>query len=133
MIDTMRLRIETLVKLAKITTDVNMRERYVAEAYGLVQELSLIPQNENVGQQGTTMSAFELFVDCHIVKYSGARCARTKLYKKYEDYCEKNNSGYFSRNTFYKLLRSRGFHDFSSRGVRYFRVEYVEGEEDEAD
>lgn len=129
MIDTMRLRIETLVKLAKITTDVNMRERYVAEAYGLVQELALIPQNDGVGRQESTISAFESFVDSHIVKSYISRCERVMIYRKYQDYCDESGHDYFSRNIFYKLLRSRGFHEKKIHGKDYFNIEYVEEEE----
>ena len=122
----MRLRIESLLKMARITTDVDMRERYIAEAYGLVTELGNRRNLNSVGDESSAFSSFESFVDTHLVKNNKVRTDRRVLYEKYLNFCEETKSDFFARNTFYKLLVSEGFHQQKSYGLKCFFVDYCE-------
>lgn len=116
--DARRYKIDTLLKMAKTTSNEVLRERYIAEADVELQYLS----EDSMSIQ--TLSVENFVNDCIEIDTT-EKISREDLYTAYLDFCNKNNETCFSKNILYRYLRNSGFYEMKSNGIRYFKARLV--------
>lgn len=113
-------KIDTLLKMAKTTSNEILREKYIAEADVELQELS----RQNGIQTAESVEAF------YFTKIDICQSARTKqslVYDAYTSYCVEQNKVAVGKQAFYRFLREMGVrHVKTNPGIDCF-VCKVEG------
>ena len=116
--DARRYKIDTLLKMAKTTSNEALREKYIAEADIELQYLS----EDTLSVQTSSVENF--INDCFEYNIN-ERISRDELYDAYIDFCNKNNVTCFSKNILYRSIRNHGFDEIKSNGVRFFKGKIV--------
>jgi len=69
------------------------------------------------------------FLDMETAAKAGARCASADLYKRYEDWCERNGQEPMKQNGFSRKLRERGFVSTKSGTMHWVGLELLPNNE----
>jgi hypothetical protein len=107
--------------MAKTVTDDEKRKEYILRAE---EELNKICASTSV--MPLENPSLDNFLDDVIVVDKNGRTPRRDIYKKYEEYCEKNGYSGYSRNFFYRFLRLNGIEEGKTCNERYFKVSILE-------
>lgn len=114
-----RFKISSLISMARITEDMEQRERYISLAE---EEL----ENMSSATCFVCKDSVESFISLKTRFDSKKRISRADIYKLYLCFCKKNNFKPISKNILYRILRDNGAMEFKSNGERFFGVEILE-------
>lgn len=115
MYDLQRYKIDTLLKMAKTTNSDYLREKYIAEA-----DIELQSLTEENGV--CSSNSVENFIDECIVQDFESSIERTTLYRKYIEYCKRQNVSFATRNALYRYLREKGMYSQKKVDGTFFLI-----------
>lgn len=113
MVNNSRFKVNTLIQMARITENQELRERYIAQAEDILEEMDLNISNT---------SPVEMFLSEKCDLSGSNRIDRTVLYKKFQDYCTDKKLPLCSKNIFYATLRKNKVREGKS-GYHYFVIQ----------
>lgn len=112
-------KIDTLLKMAKLTSDEIKREKFIAEARTELYELS----EQNGIQVADSIEGF--YNECLYQAGNTVKTSRKEIYSAYEQYCKNYSLIPTTRNAVYKYLREMGVPEkngTNSDSNRYFII-----------
>ena len=108
-----RFRIDSLIAIAKSTTDDELRERLLAEAVELLD----FTDDQEDGQK-KEFDSVKSFVDDIVIYKPRSKVRRADVYDRYYKYCFDNRYIAISRGKFYTHMRALGFPTFRGSSTR---------------
>lgn len=118
--DYRQYKIDTLLRMAKATGDIQARERYIAEADVELQNLC------KESNMSTSFSYENFYTDCLFLD-GITRTKRKDVFETYLQYCKDKKEETITKQAFYRYLRKMGVHFGKIGGYDYFlvKVEYI--------
>ena len=110
-----RYRINTLVKLARTTTDGDLREQWVVEAKDLLDTIG-----DDVSE--TENDFWTDFLTDNFDMEREGKTPRTEVYEVYLNYCKKQSEEPLTRHDCYEALRKLGIYQTVVNGQRYIKL-----------
>lgn len=110
-----RYRIDTLVKLARTTTNGDLREQWIVEAKDLLDSI-----NSNICE--TENDFWTDFINDNFDIEREGKTPRTEVYETYLNYCKKHSEEPLPRHACYESLRKHGVYQTAISGQRYIKL-----------
>lgn len=109
-----RFKINSLIKMAKITQISEQRERYI----------TLAEEELNKGEK-LEINSIEMFLLSCIKPSIKSKALRTEVYEKYVDFCESKGYSTSTKNVLYRSIRENGFVQKKIHGDVYFGIDFI--------
>lgn len=109
-----RFKINSLIKMAKITEISEQRERYI----------TLAEEEFNKGEK-LEIDSIEMFLLYGIRPNVKAKVPRTEVYERYVTFCESKGCAISTKNVLYRSMRESGIIQKKIHGTVYFSVDFV--------